>query len=124
MYSHIFGTFIRNHPNEDRCLIKILLAASKKAIRRTWYKVNSSTSDHWMDIVEETHNMEGLKYSIRRQLTKCKDFAQDFFFSFICFLCFLCIVLNKNFKKPLLWCTCARVHGDCVSGVCVFHVSG
>ena len=57
-------------PDEDRYLIKILLAVSKKAITRKWNKENPPTLENWMEIVDEICVIERLTYNIRLQQTK------------------------------------------------------
>ena len=39
----------------DNYLIKIFLAASKKAIMRRWYQQDPPTKDNWMDIIKEIY---------------------------------------------------------------------
>lgn len=59
--------------NKDKYLIKILLAASKKAITRKWCKEDPPTLKNWRDIVEEIHNMERLTYILRLQQEICEE---------------------------------------------------
>lgn len=47
-------------------MIKILLAAIKKAITRKWHKEDPLTNQ-WNDIVEEIFGMERLTYTLRIQ---------------------------------------------------------
>ena len=38
---------------QDRFLLKILLAASKKAVTRKWLQAEPPTETHWIDIVTD-----------------------------------------------------------------------
>ena len=59
-----------NVQHEDEYLVKILLAAAKKAISRKWHTVAPPTQRNWLDTVEEIINMERLTYILRLQQTK------------------------------------------------------
>ena len=48
-------------------LVKILLAASKKAITRLWYKPEPPVREQWLGIVEEIFGMEKMTYKLRLQ---------------------------------------------------------
>uniref|UniRef100_A0A671XN45 Reverse transcriptase domain-containing protein n=1 Tax=Sparus aurata TaxID=8175 RepID=A0A671XN45_SPAAU len=58
---------------EDRYLLKILLAACKKAITRKWYKPDPPTQDDWLKIVNEIYVMELLTHKIRTQEEQCRE---------------------------------------------------
>ena len=49
---------------EDEYLVKILLAAAKKAITRKWYREDPPTWRNCLDTVEEIINMERLTYIV------------------------------------------------------------
>lgn len=51
----------------DKYLVKLLLAGSKKAITRKWYKIERPTQEQWFDVVEEIFLMEKLTYVLRIQ---------------------------------------------------------
>lgn len=44
----------------DKYLLKVLLAACKKAIRRHWLSTDPPTVAQWMDIANDIYNMESL----------------------------------------------------------------
>lgn len=50
---------------EDTHLIKVLLAASKKAITRQWLNEKSPKQEQWLEIVRDIFNMEKLTHSLR-----------------------------------------------------------
>jgi hypothetical protein len=56
-----------NTRGEDRYLIKVLLAASKKAITRLWYKADPPSCEQWLCIVEEIFVMERFTHKLRLQ---------------------------------------------------------
>ena len=56
-----------NTQGEDMYLVKILLAASKKAITRLWYKPEPPVREQWLGIVEEIFVMEKLTHKLRLQ---------------------------------------------------------
>ena len=58
-----------NTQREDMYLMKVLLAASKKAITRSWYKADPPTCEQWLSIVEEIFVMEKLTHELRMQET-------------------------------------------------------
>ncbi len=58
---------------EDKYLIKALLAASKKAVIRSWYKVDPLTKQQWLCIVEEIFVMGKLIYVLRLQETQFNE---------------------------------------------------
>ena len=58
-----------NTQREDIYLVKVLLAASKKAITRLWYKADPPTREQWLSIVEEIFVMEKLTHDLRLQET-------------------------------------------------------
>ena len=47
-----------NTHGDNGYLVKVLLAASKKAITRLWYNNNPPTCEQWLCIVEEIYNGE------------------------------------------------------------------
>lgn len=55
---------------EDGYVVKILLAAAKKAIPRKGYREEPPTLRNWMDTVEEILKMERLTYILRLQQAK------------------------------------------------------
>lgn len=50
---------------EDRYLVKILLIASKKAITRNWYKVETPNREQWFEIIQGIHSMEKLTCQLK-----------------------------------------------------------
>lgn len=60
----------KNVQYEDEYLVKILLAAAKKAITRKWGREDPPTRRNWLDTVEEIINMERFTYILRLQQTK------------------------------------------------------
>lgn len=44
----------------DRCLVKILLTAARRAITRSWYKSESPKQNQWFDDIQEIWTMERL----------------------------------------------------------------
>lgn len=57
--------------DEDKYLLKILLASSKKAITRKWLQVDPPTGGQWLGIIREIHCMERLTFILRLNLEKC-----------------------------------------------------
>lgn len=58
---------------EDKYLLKILLAACKKAITRKWYTPDPPTQDNWLKILNEIYVMEQLTHRIRTQEDQCRE---------------------------------------------------
>ena len=50
-------------------LVKVLLAASKKAITRLWYKADPPICEQWLNIVEEIFVMEKVTPKLSEQET-------------------------------------------------------
>ena len=50
---------------EDNYLAKVLLTASRKAIKRKWLDVDPPSHSQWLDIVQEIFMMEKMTYSLR-----------------------------------------------------------
>ena len=50
---------------EDQCLVKIILAASKKTITKNWLKIDRPSTKQWLSIVEEIKEMEKLTYKLK-----------------------------------------------------------
>ena len=48
----------------DKYLLKILLAASKKAVTRKWLQAEPPTETDWIDIVTDVQNMERITFSL------------------------------------------------------------
>jgi len=67
-------TYLGNIPTEinkqDRYLLQLLLAGSKKAITRRWLCKECPTISDWIEIVEEIYNMERLTFSLRYNTEK------------------------------------------------------
>lgn len=61
------GVITGNVLKEDRYILKIMLAACKKAITRKWYKIDPPLQDDWMTVMDKLHIMEQLTYRIRIQ---------------------------------------------------------
>ena len=56
-----------NTYGDDLYLVKVLLAASKKAITRLWHKETPPTCEQWLCIVEEIYVMERFTHRLRIQ---------------------------------------------------------
>ena len=54
----------------DKYLIKIFLAASKKAITRRWLQQDPPTKEDWIAIIKEIYTMERLTFILRLQEDK------------------------------------------------------
>ena len=52
---------------EDRYLIKILLTAGKKAITRSWGRVEPPNCEQWIELVDGIFIMEQMTYRLRLQ---------------------------------------------------------
>ena len=52
---------------DDAYLLKVLLAASKKAVTKCWLQKNSPTVGLFVNIVKQLHLLERITYSIRLQ---------------------------------------------------------
>lgn len=57
-------------PKNDRYLLKIFMAASKKAITRRWLNTESPTVNQWEAIIKDIQTMELLTFSLRLQRDK------------------------------------------------------
>lgn len=66
-YVLYFGDIPDEVGKDDKYLFKILLATSKKAITRKWYKEDPPTREDWFQIVTEVREMERLTYTLRLQ---------------------------------------------------------
>lgn len=70
--------YLGNIPNgtrkEDRYLLQILQAASKKAITRKWLNIDPPTSSQWIEITNEIYNMEKLTFSLRHASEKGESY--------------------------------------------------
>ena len=56
--------------SSDKYMIKIMLAASKKAITRRWLNKEPPTKGEWIGIVEEMYRMERLTFSLNLCMDK------------------------------------------------------
>lgn len=56
--------------SNDKKLLAILLAASKKAITRKWLKIEPPTVEEWIDIVHEIYIMEKISFSLKVEREK------------------------------------------------------
>lgn len=50
---------------EDTYLLKVLLAASRKAVTRAWLKVDPPTQEDWLSTVEEIYSMEKFSHCLK-----------------------------------------------------------
>ena len=57
---------------QDKKLLAILLAASKKSVTRKWLKVEPPTIDEWIEIVNEIYVMEKISFSLKLEKEKFK----------------------------------------------------
>ena len=51
----------------DKYLLKILLAASKKAVTRKWLQIEPPAKTDWINIVNDVQNMERITFSLNQQ---------------------------------------------------------
>lgn len=58
--SHMTGAIVLK---EDRHLMKIMLAACKKAITKRWYSAGPPAQDEWLKTVNGIYDMEQLTHS-------------------------------------------------------------
>lgn len=58
---------------EDRYLLKIVLAACKKAITRKWHRTDPPTQQDWKKIVSDIYVMEMLTHKVRTQEEVCHE---------------------------------------------------
>ena len=61
------GYFPNKLSKDDACHLKILLAASKKAVTKCWLQKNAPTVGLFVNTVEQLHLLERMTYSIRLQ---------------------------------------------------------
>ena len=59
-----------NVHRDDQYLVRVFLAAAKKAITRRWHKESPPTQEHWRALVEEIYEMERLTHVIRLKQTE------------------------------------------------------
>lgn len=64
------GNLDPHTPGRDKYLLKILLAASKKAITRSWLRAAPPAESDWIDIVTNIQNMERITFSLNLQTDK------------------------------------------------------
>lgn len=64
------GNISPHFPGRDKYLLKILLAASKKAITRRWLQPTPPAESDWTDIVSNIQNMERMTFSLNLQIDK------------------------------------------------------
>ena len=60
--------------NRDRYLLKILMAASKKAITRGWLLREPPTLKLWKNIIKDIYSMECITFMLRLQKEKWGDY--------------------------------------------------
>ena len=65
----IFKTSVTKHTS-----LKVLLAASKKAITRKWLKKDSPTVTQWIDMVKKIHHMEQMTFALRTQQERGQEY--------------------------------------------------
>lgn len=58
----------------DRYLLKILTAASKKAITRFWLLREPPTLNQWKNIINDIYSMERITFILRLQKEKGKEY--------------------------------------------------
>lgn len=56
-------------------LFNILLATSKKAIRKKWLKEDPPSICEWQEIVNDVYSMEVLTLSLKQQSTKISSYC-------------------------------------------------
>lgn len=59
---------------QDRYLLKILLAARKKAVTQKWLQAVSPAETDWIDIVNTIQNMERMTFLLNLQLDKFQQY--------------------------------------------------
>ena len=64
---YLGGLVDENVHDEDRYLVKILLAAAKKAITRKWGQAETPNLSQWKELVEGIYIMEKLTLKLRLQ---------------------------------------------------------
>lgn len=73
--------YLGNVPTEltkqDRYLLQILLAGSKKAITSKWQSEESPTIPEWIEIVQEIYIMERRTFFLRYATEKCKQYWKN-----------------------------------------------
>ena len=72
--SFYLGNIPKDLHNRDRYLLKILMAASKKAITRCWLLREPPTLNLWKNIIKEIHSMERITFMLRLKKEKGKDY--------------------------------------------------
>jgi hypothetical protein len=68
------GEIPDNLHNREKYLLKVLLAASKKAFTRKWLQKDTPTVTQWIDIVEEIHHMEPKTFALRTQQERGQEY--------------------------------------------------
>lgn len=68
------GEIPDNLHNREKYLLKVLLAASKKAITRKWQQKDPPTMTQWIDIVKEIHHMERMTFALRTQEERGQEY--------------------------------------------------
>ena len=76
----LFGDIPEDWLTSDKYLIKILLAASKKAITRHWYQQEPPTKANWMDVIKEIYSMEKLTLVLRLQEERSQELWEKWTF--------------------------------------------
>lgn len=72
--SFYLGNILKDLHNRDRYLLKILMAASKKAITRCWLLREPPTLNLWKRIINDIYSMESITFILRLQKEKGKDY--------------------------------------------------
>lgn len=76
----LLGNIPEDWLTKDKYLIKIFLAASKKAITRRWYQQDPPSKENWLDIIKEIHSMESLTFVLRLQEDKSQQLWEKWTF--------------------------------------------
>ena len=87
-------------PVRDKCLLKILLAASKKAVTRKWLQVTPPRETDSIDTVTNIQNMERMTFSLCLRMDKYYNTGKNG----------LCLQPQEMFTEPLLYeLTCISI---------------
>lgn len=68
------GNIPKGIRKEDRYLLQILQASSKKAITRKWLSIDPPTPSQWIEITNEIYNMEKLTLFLRHASEKGESY--------------------------------------------------
>ena len=67
MLTLYFGDLPAGISNNDKYLLKIIIATAKKAITRKWLNTDPPTIEDWIKVTKETERLERLTFMLRLQ---------------------------------------------------------